>query len=238
LEVPLPAGLEIHRVWLLFAVVVALTLGGASLGTPASASANGGRQASQARLDAPRLGRTVRLRRVAGTVRIELPATRKYVPLRRTRNVPVSTRVDARRGKVKLTSARRNGGVQAGTFRGGSFRVSQKRSSLTVLVLIGGNFGGCSAPRVVRKRPSIRRSLHGEARGRFETRGRYSATIVAGTTWLTADRCDGTLTKVQKGIVQVKDLFFGTTVVVAEPGTPPNPGEPPPPSTVVTKPPR
>ena len=41
---------------------------------------------------------------------------------------------------------------------------------------------------------SIRRRLRASARGRFRTRGRHSAATVRGTVWLTADRCDGTLT--------------------------------------------
>ena len=35
--------------------------------------------------------------------------------------------------------------------------------------------------------------------------GRYSAATVRGTFWLTADRCDGTLTRVRQGRVEVFD---------------------------------
>jgi hypothetical protein len=50
------------------------------------------------------------------------------------------------------------------------------------------------------------RRLWGNGRGRFRTRGRYGAATVRGTKWLTDDRCDGTLVRVKRGVVAVKDL--------------------------------
>jgi ferric-dicitrate binding protein FerR (iron transport regulator) len=44
--------------------------------------------------------------------------------------------------------------------------------------------------------------------GQFATKGRYSSATVRGTVWTTSDRCDGTLTTVQRGTVAVFD--FGT----------------------------
>jgi hypothetical protein len=35
-----------------------------------------------------------------------------------------------------------------------------------------------------------------------------------GTSWLTEDRCDGTLTRVTSGAVEVRDRVRGTTVLV------------------------
>jgi hypothetical protein len=37
---------------------------------------------------------------------------------------------------------------------------------------------------------------------------------VRGTTWYVADRCDGTLTRVTKGSVSVRDLGTGRTTIV------------------------
>jgi hypothetical protein len=48
--------------------------------------------------------------------------------------------------------------------------------------------------------------MRANARGRFRTRGRYSAATVRGTIWNTIDRCDGTLTKVKRGVVVVRDF--------------------------------
>jgi hypothetical protein len=49
------------------------------------------------------------------------------------------------------------------------------------------------------------RRVRGRARGRYRTRGRYSAATVRGTTWTVTDRCDGTLTSVSSGVVVVHD---------------------------------
>ena len=48
----------------------------------------------------------------------------------------------------------------------------------------------------------------------FRTKGRYSAGTVRGTQWDTTDRCDGTLTKVKRGTVQVKDFHRHKTILV------------------------
>ena len=62
-------------------------------------------------------------------------------------------------------------------------------------------------------RRAIRR-LRASAKGRFRTRGRYSAATVRGTTWSVTDRCDGTLTKVTKGKVAVRDFRRKKTIIV------------------------
>jgi hypothetical protein len=64
-----------------------------------------------------------------------------------------------------------------------------------------------------RSRRRIRR-LRANARGRFRTRGRYSAATVRGTKWDTIDRCDGTLTTVSRGVVTVRDFRRHRTVRV------------------------
>jgi hypothetical protein len=59
------------------------------------------------------------------------------------------------------------------------------------------------------------RKLWGRDRGgRFRTHGRHSEATVRGTRWLTVDRCDGTLTRVTKGAVSVRDLVRHRTVLV------------------------
>jgi hypothetical protein len=51
-------------------------------------------------------------------------------------------------------------------------------------------------------------------RGRYRTRGRYSAATVRGTTWTVTDRCDGTLTSVTTGSVTVRDFRKKRNVIV------------------------
>jgi hypothetical protein len=58
------------------------------------------------------------------------------------------------------------------------------------------------------------RYVWGKGRGRYRTRGRHSSGVVRGTTWLTADRCDGTLTRVVTGVVLVRDFRARKTVRV------------------------
>ena len=56
--------------------------------------------------------------------------------------------------------------------------------------------------------------MWGDGSGRFRTKGRHSAATVVGTRWLVEDRCNGTLTRVTKGRVRVRDFRARRTVVV------------------------
>ena len=58
------------------------------------------------------------------------------------------------------------------------------------------------------------RALWGSAKGNFRTTGRYAAATVRGTIWLVQDRCEGTLTRVSRGTVQVADFQRNRTVSV------------------------
>ena len=82
------------------------------------------------------------------------------------------------------------------------------------LTLTGGDFSPCSAARglAVNRRPI--RQLWGSAKGNFRTRGRYASATVRGTIWLVQDRCDGTLTQVVEGVVDVLDAARRRTVTV------------------------
>jgi TolB protein len=150
---------------------------------------------------------------------------RRFVPLREARHFPVGSLLDTRSGTVRLTSARdRRGKIQTGDFTAGVFQVLQSRRAsargLTELRLAGGTFRRCR-PRARRapadaarlSRRTIRR-LRASARGRFRTRGRYSAATVRGTDFEILDRCDGTLTRVRRGRVAVRDLRRRKTIVV------------------------
>jgi hypothetical protein len=50
--------------------------------------------------------------------------------------------------------------------------------------------------------------------GNFRTRGHYSASTVLGTAWNTIDRCDGTLTRVIRGVVIVQDFRRHRTITL------------------------
>jgi uncharacterized repeat protein (TIGR01451 family) len=91
---------------------------------------------------------------------------------------------------------------------------------ITELRLHGGNFKrACTPPkrRLSTHAPPRKtrvRSLWGNASGSFRTRGRHSSATVRGTVWYTADRCDGTLTRVREGSVLVTDFRRKRTVIV------------------------
>ena len=186
---------------------------------------------------APELGRLLVAGVVRGTVTIAVPAgfaragsgsaSQKgltFVPLEEIREIPVGSFLNTRRGTVRLTAAvNRSGKTQAGKFSHGLFQVLQSRKraakGLTELRLKGGSFKGCRGGKRGRSasaalsRRAIRR-LRGSASGRFRTSGRNSSATVRGTIWEVTDRCDGTLTKVRRGRVAVRDFRRKRTVVV------------------------
>ena len=158
----------------------------------------------------PVLGRNVDLGPVKGTVRVTLPGTSQAVVLEDGANVPVGSVIDATDGVVALTSVRdSNGDTQTGRFWGGAFKVrqSQKGDQYTVLKLVGAmacdERGKLSA---AGRRRSGRRLWGRDHKGHFRTRGRRGQATVRGTKWLTEDRCDGTLFRVKRGAIVVRDF--------------------------------
>ena len=152
-----------------------------------------------------------------------------FVPLAEARQIPFGSLLDTSKGAVTLQSARNTTGTtQQGNFGKGLFQVLQSRKSkgLTELALKGSSFKRCTTPKRGKKRGkgsgvhaqgsagrTIRR-LRGNANGRFRTRGRRSAATVRGTVWDVTDRCDGTLTKVKRGKVAVRDFRLKKTIVL------------------------
>ena len=164
---------------------------------------------------------------VGGQVTIKLPGSNTFVALDGQTEIPMGAQVDTRKGAVRLISGSTGstqaaaGATQSAVFSEGLFTIRQKRGAKAVmnLILAGGNFGICrgggSAQSVgaTRPRKPVRR-LWGSGKGRFSTRARYSAATVRGTRWLTQDRCDGTLTRVTKGVVRVQDFRARKTRLV------------------------
>jgi hypothetical protein len=154
----------------------------------------------------------------------------RFRPLKQARQIPVGSFLKTRQGAVELVSATgsRSPGnrTQSGTFSSGVFQVLQSRNrrarGLTELRLKGSSFNRCrtgrrgngSASAAQLSRRTIRR-LRSNANGRFRTRGRHSAATVRGTVWITADRCDGTLTTVKRGKVAVRDLRRKRTITLS-----------------------
>ena len=150
-----------------------------------------------------------------------------FVPLSEARQIPVGSLLDTRKGTVRLQSARNKSGKrQNGDFSGGRFKVLQskkrKDKGLTEARLTGGNFKSCKGAKKsagsadVEARASARRirRLRGSANGRYKTGGRRSAATVRGTKWTVTDQCNGTLTKVTKGTVVVRDFGRKKNIIV------------------------
>jgi uncharacterized repeat protein (TIGR01451 family) len=95
------------------------------------------------------------------------------------------------------------------------FTIEQPSSGgAPTLTLTGGDFSSCSSARglAVNKKPI--RQLWGSAKGTFRTTAKYSSASIRGTIWLVQDRCDGTLTQVVDGVVDVFDAVRRKTVTV------------------------
>jgi len=168
----------------------------------------------------PVLGVRVNVAVRRGTVTVKVPGGDDFVPLSEFASVPVGSLLNTRRGSVTLRSARASGGTQAGIFHEGLFEVRQDAmTGMTELVLRGRRpscrRGDRRATAITAGRRKRRRALWGRVRrGNFRTRGGYSVATVRGTVWYVADRCDGTLTRVRRGSVRVRDLRRQRTVVV------------------------
>ena len=187
--------------------------------------------------DARVVSGTVYIKYPAGKGPRAITPLKGFVPLRGAANVPMGSQLDTRKGRVAVTSAADTGGVktQASDFYDGIFAVKQalpkKKSKkpvalITDLVLKGESprsecapLKGASAAALDAKKKkkgpkSTLGKLWGNGKGKFRTTGKYSSATVRGTIWLTADRCDGTLTTVKRGVVSVRDFKRKKTVTV------------------------
>ncbi len=196
-------------------LLLALPAGAAALLAPASA----------APAPTPERGVAVVLEPVTGRVYVRPDGVRAYRRLRERERLPVGTTVDAQEGAVRVVVARNDaGGTWRAVFSEGKFTVTQPAAGepVTTLELTGPSIRDtCGDAAAARRRPRRVRRLWGDGKGRFRTAGHYSAATVRGTSWLVEDRCDGTLTRVKRGAVEIDDFTL-------EPAPTPAPGAEPP----------
>jgi len=169
-------------------------------------------------LPPPIAGETVNALPKSGRVRVKVPGSRRFVRLTEGQQLPVGTIVDARKGHVTLIAAAdKQGGTSTAEFWAGIFKLGQTKGDKPVTTLKLNEKLRCGSTRgkatTAAKRKKKRR-LWGNGKGRFRTKGRYSAATVRGTKWLTKDRCNSTLTRVVRGRVAVRDFAKRRTVVV------------------------
>lgn len=146
-----------------------------------------------------------------------------FIPLIQPRQIPVGSTLDTTHGAVRVRTATTTPGVvQVGDFFSGQFMLLQRRSQrgLVDLNLTGGRARTASTCASVGKKASAAlskralRLLTANVRGRFRSRGHYSAATVRGTEWQTVDRCDGTLTRVLRGTVVVRDVRRRKNIII------------------------
>ncbi len=162
-----------------------------------------------------------------------------FVPLTETRQIPSGSQIDARQGILTMVSAppTKHGKLEKVTLNGAIFSVTQSRTGvtkgLTTLTLLEGDFPGApsyascpkaaadnaaadsSVAQAAKASPKVLQTLKAsDNHGQYRTSGRYSSASVLGTQWTTSDRCDGTLTSVQRGTVDVYDFATRKTIVV------------------------
>ena len=144
-------------------------------------------------------------RAASGRILVKRPNSTEFVELRGTDGIPVGSEVNAKNGRVVLTIEPGDGRTpQRATFYAGIFRITQ--TGATVDLTLTEPLAACKSKRAsAAQRKAKSRKLWGDGKGKFRTRGRYSAATVRGTIWLVQDSCAGTLTRVRQGVVSVRD---------------------------------
>ena len=165
----------------------------------------------------PVTAKTVNVEPVRGTVTVRVPGG-KTVRLEDAEQIPTGSVIDTRKGAVRLFSTGAGGKVQNALFFDGLFRVTQTKGSrpLTILTLTE-KLARCRSGKSGKAKTSAKRRkrrLWGDGSGAFRTSGRRSAATVSGTKWLVEDSCAGTLTRVARGKVKVRDFKRKKTVTV------------------------
>jgi hypothetical protein len=193
-------------------------------------------------LPRPVLGKTVNVEVVSGKVFVALPAGAHlslaapldaaveslskglhFVPITEASQIPVGSTLETTAGIARVTTATSTiGKTQEGEFGAGIFKLlqSHKQRGLTELNIVDNHSAKQVCASVGKKASAAKLSskvlgrLNSNAHGKFTTRGQYSAATVRGTAWNVTNQCNGTLTKVTRGVVSVRDFRRRKTVTV------------------------
>jgi hypothetical protein len=161
----------------------------------------------------PEQGKSVVAGPVSGTVKVKLK-NGKFKTLRANESIPLGSTVDATKGRVRVTSAAGGGQTQTADFYKGQFKITQTRGKKPITQLeLNATLSCAKASAAARKKKKVR-SLWGDGKGRFRTKGRRAAATVRGTKWLTQDTCTSTKITVKRGVVQVRDFVKRKNVTV------------------------
>ncbi|HEY6887890.1 MAG TPA: choice-of-anchor Q domain-containing protein [Solirubrobacter sp.] len=163
----------------------------------------------------PVYGKTVVAGTLSGTILVRDPESRTFRLLPAVQAIKVGATVDARKGIVTLTSVPKAGGKpETAKFYAGMFKVTQA-GGITTLTL-NEPLAPCApakSARAAAKKPKTRK-LWGDGKGKFRTKGQYSAATIRGTKWLVQDGCRYTRTTVAIGVVSVRDDVAKRTIIL------------------------
>jgi hypothetical protein len=148
---------------------------------------------------------------------IKLPGSNNFVPLTDAMQLPPGTTVQLPPGS-EIQLADPNGspmnffGQDDGVLT--EFVYSGFQGGNIVLTLVGGNFKSYQrtvsiASHAAKTKPKPKkpvRRLWGKGKGHYTVKGKFASATVIGTWFLTEDYKDGTLIKVKKGVVNVRDF--------------------------------
>jgi len=152
----------------------------------------------------------------SGTVLFRPKGEAKFRQLEGIESIPLGSSVDSTNGVMWLQSQLEDGTYESIDYYDGRFRADQKATGLVTIELQGADFRSCGGKSTRGKGGSKKQlaKLWGKGRGRTKTKGRGGSGSVRGTTWLTKERCDGTLFKVAEGIIKVRDFGRDKNVIL------------------------
>jgi Ca2+-binding RTX toxin-like protein len=153
---------------------------------------------------------------------LRLPEGHRFFGLNIAVKIPIASTIDPQGGVVRLATARTSAGTrQEILVSEGVVSVRQEAGKRAVTELrLAGRLRSCGRSARGRRLPSdtplrrVHTQVDKRKRGGYRVRGRYSVGAAFGTAWLTEDRCDGTLTRVESGVVRVRDLERKRNVVL------------------------
>jgi hypothetical protein len=187
-----------------------------SPGTDDSTGDISGEQSEQP--DEPQLGKSVVVAPGKGELLVRRPGRSSFVALEYGSELPLGTEVNAVNGSIALTSALPGGDVQTARFGGGRFVIRQGRGGYVDLHLRGRacrpEANGSHVLASASRSRSERRLWGKDKGGRYRTHGKNSHATVRGTRWVVIDTCAGTLTRVSRGAVVVRDQVRKKRVLV------------------------
>lgn len=158
----------------------------------------------------------------SGDILIKVPGSESFVPLVEDQLVPLGTIVDASDGHCITTFANADKTLYAATFWGGLFEMGQgvgdnppavmklrddEVDEASVDSAKASVFSGGLKVAAKKKKGKKKNKLWGDGKGNFTTTGGGGSASVRGTRWMVENYSNGTLFKVARGRILVRDYW-------------------------------